>query len=45
MRMVSQKNLMVIKIAQSRGLVDFLSIISKIQNIDHTQHIIPVEVV
>ncbi|URE45999.1 hypothetical protein MUK42_23700, partial [Musa troglodytarum] len=33
----TKKNMMVIKFAQSRCLNDFFHIISKIQNIDHSQ--------
>ncbi|URD90697.1 hypothetical protein MUK42_33353, partial [Musa troglodytarum] len=35
----------VIKFAQTRYLIDFFRTISKIQNIDHSQHIRPREVV
>ncbi|URD90571.1 hypothetical protein MUK42_31344 [Musa troglodytarum] len=36
---------MVIKFAQSQCLIRFFSTISKIKNIDHSQHIRPREVV
>ncbi|URD86985.1 hypothetical protein MUK42_31337 [Musa troglodytarum] len=35
----------VIKFAQSRCLINFLCTVSKIQNINHSQHIRPREVV
>ncbi|URD86966.1 hypothetical protein MUK42_32588 [Musa troglodytarum] len=37
--------MMVIKFAQSQYLINFLRTVSKIQNIDHSQLIRPMEVV
>ncbi|RZR82660.1 hypothetical protein BHM03_00009116 [Ensete ventricosum] len=42
---VSRKNATVINFAQSRVSIDFLSIVSKIQNSSHSQRICPEEVV